>query len=70
MQYVWLPALGGLDKNIPIADFEKGIEDVIRYSRSFRVCLMCSERDHQKCHRFLLLQPALKESGVKKIIHI
>ena len=67
MQYVWLPALGGLDKNIPIDDFENAIEDVIRYSKRFRVCLMCSERDPFKCHRTAILRPALEARGMKVI---
>ncbi len=51
MLYVWMPNLGGLDKNISVDVFEEGIEELIRYAKHYKVCVMCSEKDPAKCHR-------------------
>lgn len=70
MQYAFRGAtLGGLDPSIPYDAFEESIEELIRFSKMYRVCVLCSEKDHTKCHRFTRISPALQERGVK-VLHI
>ena len=68
IEYLWMPDLGGLGQVAPDA-FDGAIERLIRFSKRYRVCVMCSERDFEKCHRHSKIQPALEERGVK-VIHI
>lgn len=69
IQYLWMPALGGLDASISYERFEEAIEALIRFSKQYTVCVMCSEKSHLKCHRFTKIQPALEERR-SKVIHI
>ena len=57
-----------------VADYEKmaqapafvaGLERVIEGAQSYRIALMCSERDPLTCHRCLLVGRALKERGAR-----
>ena len=68
MQYAWIRELGGLEVIAPDV-FDEAIEKLIRFSKRYEVCVMCSEKDHLKCHRYTKIQPALEERRVK-IIHI
>jgi uncharacterized protein (DUF488 family) len=68
MEYLWMPDLGGLGFVSPDA-FDEAICKLICFTKQYRVCVMCSEKDYLKCHRHTKLQPALEERGVK-IIHI
>jgi uncharacterized protein (DUF488 family) len=68
MQYILMKELGGLEVIAPDV-FDEAIEKLIRFSKRYSVCVMCSERDFQKCHRHSKIQPALEERGVK-VIHI
>lgn len=56
-----------------VADYEKmarnesfahGLDRVIEGARTYRIALMCAERDPLDCHRCLLVGRALKERGV------
>ncbi len=68
MQYVWIRELGGLE--IVHADvFEEAVETLIRYAKRYKACVMCSEKDHTKCHRTTKIAPALQERGIK-VFHI
>jgi uncharacterized protein (DUF488 family) len=69
MQYLWMPSLGGLDTSITYERFEEGINSIIRFSKRYKVAVMCSEKDHLKCHRHTKIQPALEERRIK-VIHI
>jgi uncharacterized protein (DUF488 family) len=61
-----------------VADYEKmaqapafvaGLERVIEGAQSYRIALMCSERDPLTCHRCLLVGRALTERGAR-VSHI
>ena len=49
--------------------FRRGIERVLETAASSRLALLCAERDPAKCHRTMLVAPALAEGGVG-IVHI
>jgi uncharacterized protein (DUF488 family) len=51
------------------AEFRRGIERVLTGARSFRIALLCAEREPLDCHRGLLVSPALEKSGVS-VVHI
>ena len=44
--------------------FRDGIEELLRLAEGSVVALMCAEEDPVRCHRQLLIGPALAESGV------
>lgn len=50
-------------------EFESGIERVIEGAASYRVALMCAEKDPLDCHRTLLISPALEHLRVS-VTHI
>ena len=61
-----------------VADYEKmaqapafvaGLDRVIEGAQSYRIALMCSERDPLTCHRCLLVGRALAERGTR-VSHI
>ena len=45
-------------------EFQDGIKQLIRIAENTVVALMCAEEDPSKCHRRLLIGPALEEHGV------
>lgn len=45
-------------------DFQAEIDRVVAMSAEQKVVLMCAEEDPLQCHRFLMICPALVESGV------
>jgi uncharacterized protein (DUF488 family) len=49
--------------------FREGLDRIIDGARTYRVALMCSERDPLHCHRCLLVSRALAEQGVR-VSHI
>ncbi|MCX6784164.1 MAG: DUF488 domain-containing protein [candidate division WWE3 bacterium] len=54
--------LGGLYENV---NFIETIDELLKLSEDRKVVLMCSEGDYHKCHRYLILTPALEAKGVK-----
>lgn len=44
--------------------FKAGMEQLIRLAAEARVAIMCAEEDPGKCHRWLLLGPALEQGDV------
>ena len=48
-------------------DFQEGISQLAGMASRQRVAILCSEEDPTKCHRRLLLGPALEERGVKSL---
>ena len=49
--------------------FRAGISELLEFSEDARVVLMCAEEAPAKCHRTLLISPALEEAGVR-VLHI
>jgi uncharacterized protein (DUF488 family) len=47
--------------------FQEGISRLIELAKDASVALMCAEEDPSKCHRRLLIGPALEESGVRPL---
>jgi uncharacterized protein (DUF488 family) len=45
--------------------FRGGLERLLSGAASYRVAIMCSEEDPVRCHRRLLITPALVELGVE-----
>lgn len=59
--------LGGKEENI---DYEETIDELVDIVRGGeKVCVMCSEKDYKKCHRFEMLEPSFLERGLE-VIHI
>ncbi len=51
-------------------EFQHGIDDLIDLIREGRkICLMCSEKLPEKCHRFILVSRELQNRGVR-VLHI
>lgn len=67
IKYLWRGNnLGGLGENI---DFEATIDEVVALSSILGVCVMCTECEPEKCHRFQTLAPAFESRGTK-VIHL
>jgi uncharacterized protein (DUF488 family) len=49
--------------------FRAAIEELLALARTGVVAMMCSEGDHQNCHRALLITPSLLALGAR-VIHI
>jgi uncharacterized protein (DUF488 family) len=49
--------------------FQEGIKELVKLAEDTSVVLMCSEEDPAKCHRTLLIGPALEEHG-GTLLHI
>ncbi len=49
--------------------FRDGCEDLLALARVQRVAFMCSEGDYHKCHRALLITPALLKRGAR-VLHV
>ena len=49
--------------------FRVGIAELLRLTQNSPVALMCAEEDPSRCHRRLLIGPALEELGVR-LLHI
>jgi uncharacterized protein (DUF488 family) len=45
--------------------FQGGLERLLTGAASYRVAIMCSEEDPVRCHRRLLITPALVQAGVE-----
>ena len=46
------------------AEFQQGLNQLVRASAQHRVALMCSEQDPLSCHRSVLIAPLLKSASV------
>ena len=49
--------------------FQEGVRQLAQTAMERRLALLCTERDPLKCHRTLLVAPALEQAGVP-IVHI
>jgi uncharacterized protein (DUF488 family) len=50
-------------------EFREGMERLKRGQETYRICLMCAEREPAECHRAILVGQAAHEAGVR-INHI
>lgn len=50
-------------------DFRDGIERLVDLSRDRRTTILCAEEDPTRCHRRLLVAPALRAAGAV-VVHI
>lgn len=51
------------------APYQGGIEQVLAWAAQETVAIMCSEADHEHCHRHLLIAPSLAAREVE-VLHI
>ena len=59
--------LGGRGVNV---DYEETIDELCSLAKQgTRVCLLCSEKDYKKCHRYTILTPSFEKRGIL-VIHI
>jgi len=49
--------------------YQSGIDQLLQLAGSEKVAVMCSEGDHRRCHRHLLITQTLLERGVR-VLHI
>src|ERR1035441_8481065 len=49
--------------------FRSGVERVLAGVRSYRIALMCAEREPLECHRALLVAPELEKAGMT-VLHV
>lgn len=68
IQYLWRGKnLGGRGVNV---GYEEAIDEIANLAKDgTRACVMCSEADYKKCHRYLTLTPSFKERGLS-VVHI
>ena len=68
IQYLWRGKnLGGRGVNVR---YEETIDELSEMAKNgTRVCVMCSEADYKKCHRYLTLTPSFKKQGLS-VTHI
>ena len=52
-----------------LESFQAGVDSVLGLAERQTVVLMCSEEDPSKCHRHLLIEPAMLQRGVG-LMHI
>lgn len=57
------------DRRAQASDFKAGVEQLVALARERRTAIMCAEEDPGRCHRLLLVTPALKRAGVT-VVHL
>jgi len=58
-----------LARRAAASDFKAGIERLAVLARERRTAILCAEEDPARCHRRLLVAPALRRAGVA-VVHI
>ena len=62
-------SVGDYDTLRDSPDFQVGIGELVTLAHDRRTAIMCSEGDHQSCHRHKLITPALLDQCVR-VVHI
>jgi uncharacterized protein (DUF488 family) len=57
------------DRRAQAPDFKAGIERLVALARERRTAIMCAEEDPARCHRRLLVGPALERGGIT-VVHL
>src|SRR5688572_27402008 len=57
------------DRRAQAPDFKAGVERLVALARARRTAIMCAEEDPARCHRRLLVTPALERAGVT-VVHL
>jgi uncharacterized protein (DUF488 family) len=62
---------GGVDydRRAQAPDFVAGVEQLAALASDRRTAIMCAEEDPDRCHRRLLVTPALRRAGVS-VVHL
>jgi len=69
-KYLWMwEVLGGFDDEISDKYFKQWIKELLEISEEKIVVIMCSEKDHKKCHRFYKITPQLLNNS-KVVLHL
>lgn len=84
ISYFWLGSkLGGRYDKISLCDnlgrvdyekvanserFKEGITELLNIMQKHNVCILCSEKDPLRCHRFLLISRYLKEYNIHHVM--
>jgi len=68
IKYIWLGEhIGGRKLN---TNYDQTIDKLTEIAKQgTRLCLLCSESDFRKCHRYTVLTPSFEERGIS-VIHI
>lgn len=68
IKYLWRGQnLGGKQANV---FYEEAIEELVDLAKQGKkVCVMCSEKDYKKCHRYTVLTPSFEGRGLL-VVHI
>jgi len=68
IKYLWLGEhIGGRKLN---TNYDQTIDKLTELAKQgTRLCLLCSETDFRKCHRFTVLTPSFEERGLL-VVHI
>lgn len=68
IQYLYKgKSLGGRGINV---GYEDAIDELVNIAKQgIRVCVMCSEKNFEKCHRYTVLTPSFEARGIL-VIHI
>ena len=63
IQYLWKGNnLGGKGKNV---DYDEAIDELVEMAKEGKkICVMCTEKDYLKCHRYEMLTPSFQERNV------
>lgn len=68
IKYLWRGKnLGGKQANVFYKEAIDELTDLAKQGK--KVCVMCSEKDYKKCHRFTTLTPSFEERGCL-VVHI
>jgi uncharacterized protein (DUF488 family) len=57
------------DRRAQAPDFKAGVDRLVALAAERRTVIMCAEEDPARCHRRLLVTPALKRAGVT-VVHV
>lgn len=61
--------LGGRAERPRVGDFEAAVAELLALAGGTRLALMCAEADPARCHRAVLLAPAVERHG-GRVVHL